>query len=57
MFLNCERALGAGEKNGERTCSHVSGIGKFRIPRRPWDEHDREANASQLLCKNKNKHR
>ena len=32
-------------------------IGKFRIPRRPWDEHDCEANASQLLCKNKNKHR
>ena len=32
-------------------------IGKFRIPRRPWDEHDCEANAGQLLCKNKNKHR
>ena len=31
-------------------------IGKFRIPRRPWDEHDCEANAGQLLYKNKNKH-
>ena len=31
--------------------------GKFRIPRRPWDAHDREANAGQRLCKNKNKHR
>ena len=36
MFLNCEPALGAGEENGEKACSHVSGIGKFRIPRRPW---------------------
>ena len=32
-------------------------IGKFRIPRRTWDEHDCEANAGQLLGKNKNKHR
>ena len=32
-------------------------IGKFRIPRRILDEHDCEANAGQLLCKNKNKHR
>ena len=31
-------------------------IGKFRIPRRAWDEHDCEANAGQLLYKNKNKH-
>ena len=31
-------------------------IDKFRIPRRPWDEHDCEANAGQLLYKNKNKH-
>ena len=31
-------------------------IGKFRTPRRPWDEHDCEANAGQLLYKNKNKH-
>ena len=31
--------------------------GKFRIPRRPWDAHDREASAGQRLCKNKNKHR
>ena len=30
-------------------------IGKFRIPRRPWDEHDCKANAGQLLYKNKNK--
>ena len=28
-------------------------IGTFRIPRRPWDEHDCETNAGQLLCKNK----
>ena len=53
MFLNCERALGAGKKNGERAYSHVWGIGKFRIPRLPWDEHDWEANAGQLLRKNK----
>ena len=26
MFLNCERALGAGEENGEKACSHVSGL-------------------------------
>ena len=32
-------------------------IGKFGIPRRTWDEHDCEANAGQLLGKNKNKHR
>ena len=32
-------------------------IGMFRIPRWPWEEHDCEANAGQLLCKNKNKHR
>ena len=32
-------------------------IGKFGIPRRTWDEHDCEANAAQLLGKNKNKHR
>ena len=32
-------------------------IGKFGIPRRTWDEHDCEANAGQLLDKNKNKHR
>ena len=31
--------------------------GKFRIPRRTWDEHDCEANSSQLLDKNKNKNR
>ena len=35
-FLNCEQALGAGEENGEKACSHVSGIGKFLIPRRSW---------------------
>ena len=29
--------------------------GKFRIPRRPWDERDCEASVGQLLCKNKNK--
>ena len=28
-------------------------IGKFRITGLPWDEHDWEANASQLLCKKK----
>ena len=28
-------------------------IGKFRISRRPWDEHDCEANASQRLWKKK----
>ena len=33
------------------------GIGKLHIPRRPWDEHDYEANAGKLLSKNKNKHR
>ena len=32
-------------------------IGKFGIPQRTWDEHDCEANAGQLLDKNKNKHR
>ena len=32
-------------------------IGKFRILRRTWDEHDCDANAGQLLGKNKNKHR
>ena len=32
-------------------------IGRFRIPRGPWGEHDFEAKAGQLLCKNKNKHR
>ena len=30
---------------------------KFRFPRWTWDEHDCEANAGQLLGKNKNKHR
>ena len=30
-------------------------IGKFRIPRRPWDEHDCEANAGQRLWKKKKK--
>ena len=30
-------------------------LGKFRIPQRPWDEHYCEANAGQLLSKNKNK--
>ena len=35
----------------------MSPTGKFRIPRRTWDEHDCEANADQLLGKNKNKHR
>ena len=25
--------------------------------RRPWDEHDSEANGGQLVCKNKNKRR
>ena len=34
-----------------------SAIGKFGILRRTWDEHDCEANAGQLLGKNKNKHR
>ena len=28
-------------------------IGKFRIPRRPWGEHDCEANAGQRLWKKK----
>ena len=28
-------------------------IGKFCIPRRPWDEHDCQANAGQLVCKTK----
>ena len=32
-------------------------IGKFGIPQRTWDVHDCEANAGQLLDKNKNKHR
>ena len=32
-------------------------IGKFGIPRRTWDEHDCEANAGQLIDKNKNKHK
>ena len=32
-------------------------IRKFRISRRPWELHDCEANAGQLLFKNKNKHR
>ena len=31
-------------------------IGRFRIPRWPWEEHDCEANAGQRLCRNKNKH-
>ena len=30
-------------------------VGKFRTPQWPWDEHDCETNAGQLLCKNKNK--
>ena len=30
-------------------------IGMFRIPRWPWEEHDGEANAGQLLCRNKDK--
>ena len=30
-------------------------VSKFRIPWRPWEEHDCEANAGQLLCKNKKK--
>ena len=34
-----------------------SAIGKFGILRRTWDEHDCEANAGQLLGKNKDKHR
>ena len=34
-----------------------SAIGKSGILRRTWDEHDCEANAGQLLGKNKNKHR
>ena len=28
-------------------------IGKFRIPRQSWDEHDCKANAGKLLYKNK----
>ena len=35
----------------------TAGLSKFRIPRRPWDEHDCEANAGQRLCKNKNKNK
>ena len=31
-------------------------LGKFRILRRTWGEHDCEANAGQLLGKNKNEH-
>ena len=31
-------------------------IGRFRIPRWPWEEHDCEANAGQRLCRNKYKH-
>ena len=30
---------------------------KFRNPRRPLEKHDCEANAGQLLYKNKNKHK
>ena len=30
-------------------------VGKFRIPRRPWDEHDCKPNAGQLLFKKKNR--
>ena len=32
-------------------------IRKFRISRRPWELHDCEANAGQLIFKIKNKHR
>ena len=36
MFLNCERALGAGEENGEKACSHVSGLeASFVFPNGP----------------------
>ena len=37
-------------------CWRYCPIGKFRIPRRTWDEHDCEANAGELLDKNKSKH-
>ena len=32
-------------------------IDRFRIPRWPWEGYDCEANAGQLLCRNKDKHR
>ena len=38
------------EKN---TDSSLSSLDDLDIPRRPWGEHDCEANAGQLLCKNK----
>ena len=41
------------EPRKRRFTNWSSVIGTFRIPRRPWDEHDCEANAGQLLCKNK----
>ena len=41
------------EPRKRRFTNWSSVIGTFRIPRRPWDEHNCEANAGQLLCKNK----
>ena len=41
------------EPRKRRFTNWSSVIGTFRIPRRSWDGHDCEANAGQLLCKNK----
>ena len=38
---------------GKNTDSSLSSLDDLDIPRRPWGEHDCEANAGQLLCKNK----
>ena len=51
---NIEKAEFCGKKYIiNNTDSSLSSLDDLDIPRRPWGEHDCEANAGQLLCKNK----
>ena len=54
FVLQVSRLQNTGVKLGHaKMFRALQAIGKFRIPRRPWDEHDCEATAGHLLCKNK----
>ena len=54
FVLQVSRLQNTGVKLGHpKMFRALQAIDKLRIPRRPWDEHDCEANAGQLLCKNK----
>ena len=56
FVLQVSRLQNTGVKLGHaKMFRALQAMGKFRIPRRPWDEHDCEANAGQLLCKNKHR--